>query len=187
MDLPSEVMIQDDFLPQQDSDSLIEWFRDKCRWEYYNGVVGDQYNEHPDDFQFVYSIYRRNEGFIAEYPSECDKLFDIISPFMWLRIKANFRLKTDEVRMSVLHNDYDVPGFYTSIYYVNSNDGGTTFENGSRVESKQNRLITFPCQLKHAGSTSSDTKERFVINLNYMPKKFGFPYLEQMQIVKNML
>ena len=56
---------------------------------------------------------------------------------------------------------------YTGIYYVNTNDGYTSFENGDTYNSVENRLITFPSHLRHAGSTPSNTKARFVINFNY--------------------
>ena len=94
-----------------------------------------------------------------------------INPVAWIKIKANLRMKTDSVRVTPMHNDFkNLSESMTSVYYVNNNDGGTYFENGSRVQSKENRLITFPTNLKHAGSSSSDTKERIVINFNYIPR-----------------
>jgi hypothetical protein len=43
----------------------------------------------------------------------------------------------------------------------------TTFDNGDTYKSVENRMITFPSHLRHAGSTPSNTKARFVINFNY--------------------
>jgi hypothetical protein len=90
-----------------------------------------------------------------------------INPSIWLRIKANLRLKTNHVRVGGMHTDVGNYGHTTSIFYVNSNDGCTTFENGDTYKSVENRLITFPSHLRHAGSSPSNTKTRFVINFNY--------------------
>ena len=78
-------------------------------------------------------------------------------------------MRTDEVRVSQMHTDNNISISTTSIYYINDNDGRTTFEDGSYVESRKNRLLTFPSHLKHAGSTCSNNKERLVINFNYIP------------------
>ena len=56
----------------------------------------------------------------------------------------------------------------TSIYYVNTNNGGTAFENGKFVKSEQNKIVTFPMNLKHRTIPHTDNNyERIVININY--------------------
>ncbi len=55
----------------------------------------------------------------------------------------------------------------TSIFYVNTNNGYTKFEDGTIVESVANRMVIFPANIKHTGTTCSDEKRRVVINFNY--------------------
>ena len=55
----------------------------------------------------------------------------------------------------------------TSIFYVNTNNGYTKFEDGTKVESVANRMITFPSNMKHTGTSCTDEKKRIVINFNY--------------------
>ena len=55
----------------------------------------------------------------------------------------------------------------TSIFYVNTCNGYTYFEDGSKVESVANRMVIFPNGTKHAGTTCSDRPGRIVINFNY--------------------
>ena len=50
---------------------------------------------------------------------------------------------------------------------MNTNDGYTEFEDGTKVESVANRLVTFPANLKHTGTSCTDEKTRIVINFNY--------------------
>ena len=65
-----------------------------------------------------------------------------------------------------LHIDQSVD-CTTAIYYINSNDGFTEFENGDTIESVENRLVTFPSRLHHTGTTCTNQKRRVVLNLNY--------------------
>ena len=54
-----------------------------------------------------------------------------------------------------------------SIFYVNTNDGFTVFEDGTKVESVANRMLTFPTNMKHSGTACTDQKYRIIINFNY--------------------
>jgi len=52
---------------------------------------------------------------------------------------------------------------------VNTNNGGTAFENGKFVKSEQNKLVTFPMNLKHRTVPHTDfSYARIVININYI-------------------
>ena len=55
----------------------------------------------------------------------------------------------------------------TSIFYMNTNNGYTKFEDGTKIESVANRLVSFPSNMKHKGSSCTDEKIRVVINFNY--------------------
>ena len=87
-----------------------------------------------------------------------------------LKIKANIVMKTEEIKLHSFHTDFPdhYDGLKTSIFYVNSNDGYTEFEDGTKIESVANRLITFPQNMKHRGTTCSNQPFRMVINFNYI-------------------
>ena len=55
----------------------------------------------------------------------------------------------------------------TSIFYVNTNNGYTKFEDGTKVESVANRMVTFSTNMKHLGTSCTNEKRRIVINFNY--------------------
>ena len=55
----------------------------------------------------------------------------------------------------------------TAIYYVNTCDGFTEFEDGTKTEAVANRLVKFPSNLKHRGVSQTDTRFKCVINFNY--------------------
>ena len=54
---------------------------------------------------------------------------------------------------------------------MNTNNGYTKFEDGTKVESVANRLVTFPASMMHTGTSCTDKKIRIVINFNYMEYK----------------
>jgi hypothetical protein len=86
-----------------------------------------------------------------------------------VKIKANLMMKTTSQQVFKFHKDcpWDFK-WWTAIFYVNTNDGKTIFEKGQEIESRENRLILFDGRLKHAGTTSTDSKRRILINFNYL-------------------
>ena len=50
---------------------------------------------------------------------------------------------------------------------VDHDNGKTIFASGEEISSVENKMIVFPSNLKHAGTTHTDTKYRLVLNLNY--------------------
>ena len=84
-----------------------------------------------------------------------------------IRIKANLNLRTANIIKHGFHVDNNYDDSFTSILYVNTNDGYTEFENGKKIESVENRLVTFDTPLKHTGTTCTNQKYRLTLNLNY--------------------
>ena len=56
----------------------------------------------------------------------------------------------------------------TGIYYVNTNDGYTVFEDGTKIDSVANRICIFPYYLKHSGTTCTNANRRIALNINYV-------------------
>ena len=91
-----------------------------------------------------------------------------------VRIKANLTMRTPEVITHGFHTDGNF--HHTSaIYYVNTNDGYTAFEDGTQIESVENRLLVFDSQISHTGSTCTNARVRCVINFNYYTSKHITP------------
>ena len=125
-----------------------------------NITCKDSFNQ-----QFVHGVY--NNYRIRS------NIFDILEPVFeemdiksLIRIKINLNPRTEKVIEHGLHIDSYVDST-TSILYVNTNDGYTKFEDGMKIESKENRLITFPSSMYHTGTTCTDDPGRIVINFNY--------------------
>ena len=100
-------------------------------------------------------------------------LINKINPRILLRVKANFSPANDRIIEHGMHQDVQVGDDLldictTAVYYVNTNDGYTKFENGDTVHSKANRFVSFPSKTFHTGTTCTDQKCRIVLNLNYI-------------------
>jgi len=88
------------------------------------------------------------------------------------RIKANLLLqsKVGKNKYHTPHHDRDGP-HWTAIYYVNDSDGDTFFFDDmgniiERMSPEKGKIIVFPGQTFHAGSSPRKTAVRSVINMN---------------------
>lgn len=87
-----------------------------------------------------------------------------------VRVKANLNVRTTEIVRHGFHIDNPMPNGMTAIFYVNTCNGYTEFEeSGQKVQSKENRLCVFPTPTRHSGTTCTDWKRRVVININFLP------------------
>ena len=64
------------------------------------------------------------------------------------------------------HYDWD-GDCNVAIFYINPNNGYTQFETGEKVESVENRLVTFDNKIEHFGTTSTNSQTRIVLNMCY--------------------
>ena len=129
---------------------------------YYNPIV--DYDNHLfdifdlDSYQFVHDF------------SLSDKVLNPIIEKLKIkkviRIKANLNPRTSEVITRKFHVDTNEK-CKTAILYLNTSDGYTEFEDGSRVDSRANRMVIFDSQTMHRGTTCTNQKTRVVINFNY--------------------
>ena len=51
---------------------------------------------------------------------------------------------------------------------MNTNNGYTEFEDGTVVKSIENRMVVFPANMKHRGTSCTNKKVRVIINFNYL-------------------
>ena len=137
---------------------------------YNNWVVGGE-QDSLCNYQFTHGFYR-DYGPHSPYLPNLKCIVDYLNPRAIIKIKANLNPRTDVKHTFDYHVDF--PGSYndtkTAIYYVNSNDGVTILEDGTKIESVQNRLVIFDQKTLHTGTTCTDQKVRCVINFNYIER-----------------
>lgn len=173
------VKIVDDYLPFDDYKLIYDYFMgnmdrgdiaNSCVWIYVSGIgtPNDGYSQMVQQIFLDHTIISPAFQFLKPIL----KKEDIMG---LIRIKANLLIRTEDIVVfdHAYHSDLGDDrndGVITSIYYVNSNNGYTLFEDGTKVESIGNRFVTFPCNMKHTGTTCSDEDRRIVVNFNYYKK-----------------
>lgn len=138
-------------------------------WYYNNCKTNELINSELHNFQFTHIFY--NEQTIkSDFFYLIEPILKKINPLSILRIKANLTTIQKEIIPYDMHTDFDFKQEYikTGIYYVNTNNGKTIFENNKEIISEENKFVSFPHNLKHSGTTHTNTKTRIVINLNWI-------------------
>lgn len=157
-----DVLPQDEFRQMQNvmtKNSAFPWF--------YNPTVN--FDDDPKGcFQFIHMFYL-NFAPSSEFFPMLNGLMSIVKPRTLHRIKANLITVTPTIIEHGFHYDNleRNSGMKVAIFYVNTNNGYTKFDDGRKVESVENRLAIFDGELFHTGSSCTDENTRVVINFNY--------------------
>ena len=183
--------IVDDFLEQNDFDFLQNKMigQDLIEFPWFYSENIEVTKEEKNTFQFIHNFFYSNRPtshFFEKFESIFEKIYNQGRETILIRVKANLLTRTPKLIENTFHTDWDIIGatgatkyshtplsdnvkqISTSILYVNTNNGYTKFEDGTIIESVANRLITFPSNMKHKGTSCTDENVRVVINFNYI-------------------
>ena len=161
----------DDFLPSdqfQELQSLM--LGNQFPWFFNDDILHEHNpNYNSNDYQFTHVFYNAD----PPWNGKASSLYSVLEPCLiklgvrnlW-RIKANLNPRTLFHRKGGYHRDV-IPPITTSIFYINTNNGYTEFEDGTKIESVENRMLVFNSNSKHRGVTSTDSLKRVLINFNY--------------------
>jgi len=172
------MQVIDDFLTEEEFVFLRSIFLGKeITWTYSatKAKMPDTPQDKNEEFynqQYVHTLYSLHGGVAGTVSDKMRFIAPIlqkIKPSVLLRAKVNSTFPTPEIYQYEFHVDQylDVP-FKTAIFYLNTNDGLTIFADGTEVESVANRFVVFDGKELHTGTSSTDSKRRMVLNLNYI-------------------
>ena len=164
----------DEFLDSSQFESLYDFMMgDEIPW-YFNSYVdyatGDyRFIDDPDNYQFVHNFYTIGKESHSYLLPTLAPIIEKINCKKLLRVKSNLNPRTSNHIKRNFHIDSDRTWnkHKTSILYINTNNGWTEFEDGSKVNSVSNRMVIFDGHIRHAGVTCTDEKARILINFNY--------------------
>ena len=115
---------------------------------------------------FLYSFDQPRSQYFEKIIPIFEPLYLLDNFISLYRMKANIILRRSKIIEHGFHNDVKFK-CRTGILYLNSNDGYTMFEDGTKIESIKNRFVSFDSNLKHSGTTCTNQKRRMVMNINY--------------------
>jgi len=162
--------IEDDFLGQKEFDEIQTLMMGSFFSWYYNDFI--DYEDDENKFQFVYCFYEMHAP-TSSVTELLSPIIKIINPYSIRKIKANLLTRTPKIVENKFHTDMtllpeeQLKQWTTSIFYINTNNGYTKFKDGTKVESVANRMISFPANMKHTGTSCTDERTRVIINFNY--------------------
>tara|TARA_B100001996_G_C18408776_1_gene496034 strand:+ start:46 stop:681 length:636 start_codon:yes stop_codon:yes gene_type:complete len=180
------IQIYDDFLVSSEYEKIEELFLGKKEYGNYTSsnfpwfwgtIIGGSSEYDPLHNRQLSSMiydYNNDAGFLfsGKIPqTDPNNLKEILSDprlnvAALCRIKANLSMRTVDHNTNGFHIDLPFK-CTTGIFYVNTNNGCTEFEDGTKVECVANRMITFPSHMRHAGVTTTDSHCKVLINFNY--------------------
>jgi hypothetical protein len=161
--------IIDNFLPENEFNIVKEFMLGpNIEWAY-NSFIVDPASKLPDyfgNYQFThtfyaYSMLKSNKIEIL------DPILRRINPSAIVRIKANLQPRAETIFTHQYHLDHNHFSGKVAIFYVNSNDGYTIFEDGTKIDSVENRLLMFDGDVLHTGTTCTNQKVRCLINFMF--------------------
>ena len=139
-------------------------------WQRSQVLPKEIFTEHvKHNLQFVHKIFYEHQIFSPRAFKEIlSPIADKIEIRALIKAKLNLKLRAESIFEHGMHTDHDFGSDATTgIYYFNTNNGYTKFEDGTIVESVANRLILFPSNINHTGTTCTDTQGRYVLNINF--------------------
>lgn len=167
--IKSDYEIIDDFTQDYTNDHIYKVLSSRTfPWFLANKVKTKKDNL--SNTQFFHMIYENDTHYKSDYYSLIEPIIKKLDAAVLLKVKINCTLHTEKIIEFPFHVDVGYRA-KTCVYYVNDNNGYTYFKDGSKIDSKARRLVKFDSHHLHSGTTSSNTKYRFVININYIPKE----------------
>ena len=157
------IEIIDNFLPEEEFKSIQSLMMGgQFKWFYSKGRT----TEDDGKYLMVHMFFQPEVGSNSQHINIWNTFMNKVEAKKCERIKANLTFRTPTIEPALFHIDY--PDGKTAVFYINTNDGYTEFENGVRVSSVANRVCIFDSNLKHRGTTHTEPDhQRIVVNFNY--------------------
>ena len=172
-----EIKVIDNFLDNEQYNAMENMLLAKTdeylhfKWSFLDSTVDYSFRpevnkqtcDELDNFQFTHMFYFFRYP-ISEYAPHV--LYDALGVEGIIKCKANLTTRGNKIVEYGYHQDVDFP-CKTAVWYLNTCDGYTIFDDGTKVESVANRVVIFPSHLRHTGTNTTNSKYRIVVNVNY--------------------
>ena len=174
----SKIEIIDNFLNEEDFEELRKFLMSpNSQWRFVDFIAHKDGRDQDKDGYFVHSFTDRDPNSFVErfevspHLRKVGKLMDSIKKKLKfreiLRIRSSLYPRREKQKPDPFHVDYNF-NHKVCIFYVNTNNGFTLFENGEKVNSVANRLLIFEGLEKHCSVVQTDTTARYIININLL-------------------
>tara|TARA_B100000287_G_scaffold247788_1_gene232917 strand:- start:3016 stop:3558 length:543 start_codon:yes stop_codon:yes gene_type:complete len=161
--------VVDNFLPKAAFRELVELSK-QFTYRFREGVsayVGEQ--SEPWNSYGTHLLYNND---VPQSPF-FENIYNIFGPAfnneevftVFIRVKANLYPHTETLREHQPHIDYPFK-HVAGVFSLNTCDGFTRMQDGSKIDSVANRMVFFDGSVTHNSSTTTNASARYNINFN---------------------
>jgi hypothetical protein len=125
--------------------------------------------ENEQDIHGFY-LHKRAVRYVSPALQIIAPVLDKLAPLALLKVKVNRTARSERHIEYGLHVDTQRSGATTAIFYLNTNNGYTLFDDGRKVLSMENRIVIFDASTQHTGASCTDAPHRLVLNINLLPR-----------------
>ena len=172
----------DNFLDEEYFDSLVTFFTDKEKignqdmpWFFQSSTVypkiGEKRVVSEDRFFYMTHLFYSNSLPASPFYDKLVPLLQKLEARCLIRIKANLYPNSEILHEHPMHTDYDFL-HSTALLSLNTCDGYTKLEDGTKINSVANRILLFDASEKHCSTTTTNVPARFNININYIQEQY---------------
>ena len=155
----------ENWLPREINDNIKDIMSfDNFPW-FYHDYVATRHKKSGDEFYFTHTFYDApllgkeiNSGFWDNIVVPI--LYIIGQELPLIRVKANLFTKRDKQIAYGFHQDYKAtsyPEHTTFVLSLNTNNGYTEFEDGTKIPSIERQMLIFDGNVKHRSVGQTDT------------------------------
>ena len=125
-----------------------------------------------DNYYFFHQFYDKIPR-LGGMPEPTSSYFKALLPLLnKLKVKSLIRIKANLYTYvgTQIEHGFHIDNTYShkgAIFSINSNNGYTILEDGTKIESVENRILLFDPSIKHTSTTCTDNVGRINININY--------------------
>ena len=164
--------LSDNALSEKKYQELYKAITDELEFPWYLQNTGVSV-EGDGSFQFTHQFCNQR-GSRSSFDYLMTPLYVRLGVNKLYRCKINLTMKTKKTyEFLPLHTDFSFTDggkkfdYNTAIFYLNTNNGYTLFEDGTKVDSVANRMVRSNGDTLHTGATQTDERFRYVVNFNY--------------------
>ena len=156
----------DNYLPKEQFEALqnVMMKNPNFSWFYMPDVV--QVGVEGKKSMYFAHMFYQNYAPRSAFMGNIMPLIEKLNPMALLRIKGNMFPNLGERIKEPLHADYPCE-HKGAIFYINTNNGPTVFEDGTEIDAVENRILLFEPHKLHTMTYCTDQKVRVNININY--------------------
>lgn len=153
-----DYQIIENFLDLSECDSIVDSLNKELTWEFEN---------FGDSGIFLKKNIYENEVPVLEVYNDLVDLMNKMQIIGLMDIQLNAYLNNTNIELVEKPNKHKF-NHGVGIYYLNTNNGYTLLDNGTKINSEKNKLLLFQSDQKYYESNTTDSKVRYNLTFNYM-------------------